>query len=337
MHSEVCLAHSLMESIEQMLPPVWGPLAARLGETQYGVKRGLEAAVASMIESLAQRSGDLPFMTRIRLLAGEAERPWAMAAAASAGAQPAPRGARFLTVALGGRRAETAASVARIANVSPVSADAILTAAAPLLMEALAERVRDDATDAEAFASLLGSEAGAVGGYLIPPTVSQPAAREGKGVGAALALSAIGLLLTAGLWWWSGRDRPPTPHQSGPGTELPTVSPLVTPAAGDFYRRELPGGGALRLLRTGVENRLLAFIEDQDEPADTAEWFTLDADPEPQIANIAAILKAYPTVKLAVGGPEPRATVDRLVQLGVAPGRLFPEIRPALSVRVAAR
>ncbi len=209
-----------MESIEQMLPPVWGPLAARLGETQYGVKRGLDAAVASMIEALAQRSGDLPFMTRIRLLAGEAERPLAMAAAASAGAQPVPRGARFLTVALGGRRAETAASVARIANVSPVSADAILTAAAPLLMEALGERVRDDATDAEALASLLGSEAGAVGGYLIPPTVSQPAAREGKGVGAALALSAIGLLLTAGLWWWSGRDRPPhaSPVRAGNGT-----------------------------------------------------------------------------------------------------------------------
>jgi OOP family OmpA-OmpF porin len=56
------------------------------------------------------------------------------------------------------------------------------------------------------------------------------------------------------------------------------------------------------------------FIEDKDKPVDKTTWFTFDrlyfepgksvlkAESQGQIANIDAILVAYPNVKLKIGG-----------------------------------
>ncbi|TCC97888.1 OmpA family protein [Pedobacter hiemivivus] len=91
--------------------------------------------------------------------------------------------------------------------------------------------------------------------------------------------------------------------------------------AGDFVRdlgvvivKKLPDGKEIKVAENSVENKLIMFIEDKDKPVDKTTWFTFDrlyfepgksvlkAESQGQIANIDAILVAYPNVKLKIGG-----------------------------------
>lgn len=91
--------------------------------------------------------------------------------------------------------------------------------------------------------------------------------------------------------------------------------------AGDFVRdlgvvivKKLPDGKEIKVAENSVENKLIMFIEDKDKPVDKTTWFTFDrlyfepgksvlkAESQGQINNIDAILIAYPTVKLKIGG-----------------------------------
>jgi outer membrane protein OmpA-like peptidoglycan-associated protein len=118
---------------------------------------------------------------------------------------------------------------------------------------------------------------------------------------------------------------------------------------GSFFKTKLPDGTELNIPQYGVENKLLAFIQGS-KPVDDSTWFdfdrllfdsgsaTLQPASDEQLRNIAAIMKAYPSVKIKIGGytdntgdaaanlklSQSRADNVRaeLIQLGVAPDRL---------------
>lgn len=122
---------------------------------------------------------------------------------------------------------------------------------------------------------------------------------------------------------------------------------------GKFLATKLPSGIELKLPEFGVEKRLIAFIEDKSKPIDKTTWFTFDrldfetgsatlkTSSAEQLKNIAEIMKAYPNVKLKIGGytdnvgnadanlklSQTRAenTMKELVKLGVDAKRLETE------------
>lgn len=83
---------------------------------------------------------------------------------------------------------------------------------------------------------------------------------------------------------------------------------------GAFAKRKLPSGLELNIPERGVENRLIAFIEDKNKPVDKTTWFnfdrllfdtgkaTLRAESRDQVRDIANILKEYPNVNIKIGG-----------------------------------
>jgi OOP family OmpA-OmpF porin len=82
------------------------------------------------------------------------------------------------------------------------------------------------------------------------------------------------------------------------------------------FNKALSSGFELHGALEGAESQLIAFIEDTSKPIDKSTWFTFDrvvfaADDSAdldmeqsgaQIVNVAEILKAYPAVKLEIGG-----------------------------------
>ena len=82
---------------------------------------------------------------------------------------------------------------------------------------------------------------------------------------------------------------------------------------GEFFKVELPNGISLNIPKMGVENKLIGFIK-SDSEVDKTTWFDFDRinfntgssslseESKEQVGNIASILKAYPNVKLKVGG-----------------------------------
>jgi len=91
------------------------------------------------------------------------------------------------------------------------------------------------------------------------------------------------------------------------------VSGAMT-ALGRFFTKKLPSGVELNIPEFGVENTLIAFIEDAKRPVDEKTWFTFDRltfetgkatlmpESQEQLKNIAEILKAYPKVSIKLGG-----------------------------------
>jgi len=124
-------------------------------------------------------------------------------------------------------------------------------------------------------------------------------------------------------------------------------------ALGKFFSKKLPSGVELNIPEFGVENKLVAFIEDAQRPVDDKTWFsfdrltfetgqaTLKPESQEQLNNIAEILKAYPNVTIKLGGytdstGDPQANLSLsqqradavmadLVKLGVDAGRMKAE------------
>ena len=83
---------------------------------------------------------------------------------------------------------------------------------------------------------------------------------------------------------------------------------------GNWLEQRLPDGVNLNVPPSGIESRLVAFISDPNRPVDRTTWFEFDRltfetgsaalrpESKEQLDNIAAILKAYPSVNVKVGG-----------------------------------
>jgi OmpA-OmpF porin, OOP family len=121
-------------------------------------------------------------------------------------------------------------------------------------------------------------------------------------------------------------------------------------ALGDMMKVKLPDGSELNVPSLGVEARLVKFLSDSSAAVSDAAWFdfdrllfdigkaTLQSASREQLTNIASILKAFPQVRVRIGGytdntgdpaanlrlSEERANnvMDELVKLGIDPARM---------------
>jgi OmpA-OmpF porin, OOP family len=121
----------------------------------------------------------------------------------------------------------------------------------------------------------------------------------------------------------------------------------------DVLRKMLPDGTNISFTSQSIENKLLEFIEDPAKAPDNQVWFNFDklnfetasakimSTSQTQIANIATIMKAYPSLALKIGGytdntgnaaanqtlssERAKATEAALINLGIAPSRLSSE------------
>jgi outer membrane protein OmpA-like peptidoglycan-associated protein len=116
--------------------------------------------------------------------------------------------------------------------------------------------------------------------------------------------------LIALLVYFMGR-REPTPAPSTATAPAPVAAGVNQGAVID---KRLPNGVTLHIPANGVENKLLAFIEDKSQPVSPDKWFsfdrlefetnssTLKPSSQEQMRNIAEIMKAYPQMMVKFGG-----------------------------------
>ena len=133
-------------------------------------------------------------------------------------------------------------------------------------------------------------------------------------------------------------------------TSATTTVPAAWAALGDLMKVKLPDGAEINVPSRGVEARLVSYLNDNTAPVSDNTWFdfdrllfdtgsaTLQPASQEQLTNIAEILKAYPQVKIRIGGytdntGDPAANLQlsqqradnvmaQLTQLGVDPSRM---------------
>jgi outer membrane protein OmpA-like peptidoglycan-associated protein len=108
----------------------------------------------------------------------------------------------------------------------------------------------------------------------------------------------------------------PAPAPAPPPVPTPAPAPAkeAAPLPEGMARIALAGGTQIEAARDGVETKVIEFITDPNAVIDKGKWFDFDrlnfetgstaltAASRAQIANIVAILKAYPAVEVKIGG-----------------------------------
>jgi OmpA-OmpF porin, OOP family len=179
------------------------------------------------------------------------------------------------------------------------------------------------------------------------------AATQAAGEGRSLLMPLLGIGAVAlGAWFWFTKNKAETPAPALPAVVADSVAPAPAMANG-MQGLKLPNGTEIQVSPSGIETQLVAFIQDASKPVDKTTWFDFDrllfetgsaalqSSSMAQLTNIAEIMKAFPNVKLKIGGytdnvgkaasnkklsgDRATAAMAELVKMGVAPDRLAAE------------
>ena len=365
------MAGSIVESVMSLLGPnVTGPIASQLGESTENVQRGLQGGSAAILSGVAAKVDEPGFMGQFfGMITNPANTPGALSSIISnpgafvtgaPGSTIADLGSRFLSSIFGSRLSAVTDAVGQSSGLSSSKAGMLMSMASALVLGALGQHVRESGSSAADLATRLKSEAGGLTRFLpaglgsllggVPrPVVAAPvaAAKAGNRWLGPVVLLAVLLL---GLLWFFNRAKAPVSYT------VKTVSNAgasAVSALGEFLTTKLPNGVELNIPQFGVENKLIAFLNDSSKPVDDTTWFnfdrllfdtgsaTLQPSSQEQLGNVANILKAYPNVHLKIGGytdntgdatanmtlsaARAKSVMDSLVNSGIDASRLSSE------------
>ena len=208
----------------------------------------------------------------------------------------------------------------------------------PMIFGVLGKTVKAEGiTSAAGLSGYLGSQAGFLKNHLpaglssilgianlndlgkkVSATAVYGAKEKSGGLGKFLPWLLLLLLLALGWGFFKNLmlPRAPAPEVSVPKPDVsrPQIVAPVVEKGGDLFETTLPSGFTIKGAKNGIENKLIAFLEDTGRAVDDTTWFTMDGitfdtgkatlKPESnvQLINIAEILKAYPNVKIKIGG-----------------------------------
>jgi outer membrane protein OmpA-like peptidoglycan-associated protein len=265
------------------------------------------------------------------------------------------KGAGLLKSIFGDKMGGIADTIAGFAGIKSSSASSLMSLAAPVALGTLGKHANETGLNAGGLMNLLssqkdsimkmlpgglGSLAGMLGMGKIGDAVSsitggaketvssaghyaEDAARKTGGglkwLVPLLLIAAAGL----GAWYLFFRDKPKAETTVVPETSVTTpvvpdtVKPTVTvPGAPESMKVKLSDGTEISAFKGGVEDKLVAFVNDASAAIDTAKgnWFDFDnlnfelgksviaKESMVQVQNLAAILKSYPNLKIKIGG-----------------------------------
>ena len=353
----IASATDLIASIQSFITPdVVQRLATLVGETPAVTQKTMKGVVPAMLGGILNLGSQPAGISQLQsMLAADERLPESLGSMLGTNAVGLRQtGQEILGSLFGGKLDSVVDAVAGTAGAKTSAVSSLLTLAAPLIMSVLGRQARAQGLSAAGLVDLLATHKDAIAS-LLPSSLA-------------------GVLGLAGLRFPSdsGRDRPdsecPDHDPRGGASEWPSglvalgARTRTAPLLGIWYAARsvpeatrkltsiaLPGGTTLNLEETSLNYSLARYLAN---PSDTevpkrfvfdrlnfdSGTTTLTADSVPTVTNLAAILKAYPSVKVALEGhtdntgdaaqnrqlsvDRANAVRDRLVQAGIAGDRI---------------
>lgn len=226
--------------------------------------------------------------------------------------------------------------ISNAAGVKKSSASGLMSLVAPVVMGLLSKKVSSEGLGISGIANFLMGQAGSVKSALPAGFANQLGFSnlgdflgDNKG-GAQPAGSSSGLgkyfpwllgllALMLALYFLKSCNKQEVTDTTTTAVENVAESTTEVVDAGktavEGFMKTLSSGFALANAKTdGIESQLISFIEDANRPVDKTTWFNFDQllfetgkstlmpESEVQLKNIAEILKAFPKVKVKIGG-----------------------------------
>ena len=371
------MASFLEEASSLLTPELLGKAASAFGVPQDGIAKAFGAALPAVLGTMANKATNAGFAGQLFEMVTQSSNSSGtgssamdvIGAIAGGGSSPMlDMGKKLVGGLFGGAGDGVAGAIGRMAGVSGAGSGILGTVGA-MALSMLGNRVRSGGLNAGSLANMLVGEKDSLM-KAIPASISSMlglgdmagagaarAAATGAAVAAATKKSGSMLptllgvaALAAAAWWFLGRGTP-APVAPPPVAEMP-AAPAVTLPTG-FEMLKLPNGTEIQISSSGIEKGLVGFIQDAAKPVDKTTWFdfdrllyatgsaVLEPSSQDQLKNIAAILAAFPNVKLKIGGytdnvgkksanmklsgDRANAAMAELVKLGVAADRLAAE------------
>ena len=347
------MATSMLAGVQEFLTPSFlSRVSSQTGESEAAVSKGFTAIVPTLLASIADRSGDTGFMSRLVSLATNAATDTDYIAPPSRDNTTLESGSGITgwlsNLWSGGSVSAITNAVARYSGVRASSASSLLSLGGPLVLGYLGRLMRSDNLDAPKLAQRLQSERGALtaampAGFnaLLPSAATPtgdlrmsedvtrrdipPAVRRERSASWLWPILLLALA-TAFLLWWTGRSRTPTPTQAV-NTASRGIDTLGSSAR--TLTRTLPGGIQLSVPAGGMEDRLISYLAAPTAGNGSFEFDRLEFETgstslsprsRQQIVDVARILNAYPNARVQIAGYTDN-TGDEAANMALSRGR----------------
>ncbi len=363
---------NLLESIKSYISPALISQAAdMLGENENHISKSLGSLVPVILSGILNKTNDAGAMESIfRLLVDDKNSNFLSdpAALISSGnlAQGDPKdlSGELLGKLFGPKVPAIINAISSFAGTKSGTTSSLLGVAGPLVMGVLGNKINADGLNVKGLVNLLHQEKSSILGALPgglssimglasnlgkPEHHDDPAPSSGNRWMLPLFLL---LALGGGIVYYmkSCANKATTPVEVATPVKVDTVKVEVPTG----FTKKLGSGFELKGNKDGIESQLVTFIEDASKVVDKTTWFNFDrllfetasakinmeksAD---QLTNMVEVLKAFPKVKLRIGGytdntgnevanmklsqARAEAVVSYLVEKGVDKSRLTAE------------
>jgi OOP family OmpA-OmpF porin len=333
------MSSNLLELInENLTGDVVSKLADFLGESPKNTSSALSSAIPSILAGLVNKSTDTQGASTILSLLSQGAHDGGILnnlVNAFSGGEGTSKllatGATLLSSIFGHKADGVVNLIANASGISKTSSNSLLGLLMPIVFGVLGKKVKsEDITSAAGLASFLGSQSGFLKNLLpaglgsilgianlndLGKKASAAAAHvveeSSGGFGRFLPWLLLPLLLALG-WGLFKNLKPPT--APAPDVSVAKIVAPVVEKVGDFFETTLSSGYAIKGAKNGIEDKLIVFIQDTGKAVDDITWFSMDgitfdtdkatltSESTVQVTNIAEILKAFPNVKIKIGG-----------------------------------
>ncbi len=313
------MADSLFSSLRATLDQAAiGQIAGSLGQPEQTVSHGIVSSIAAMLSGLAAKADDPAALRSVVDAAPAGEVSWRQVAAgvADPSSPLIASGKRLLGNIFGNSEGAVINGIGREFGMGTGAVSTLMASVAPLVMSFIGNRVREGHMNMTDLGETLRRESGSLRAALpaglrdlfwpatetrVPPVAAQARVPERHSNWVpALLLGLIGLALI----WFLGYNhmRRTTPAPSGVASRAGNLS--VT----------LPNGVRVNLPQGSTGATLLNFVQNPNAQVDNTSWFQFDrmffktnsakleTASQQQIDNVAAILTAYPNLRVEIAG-----------------------------------
>jgi OmpA-OmpF porin, OOP family len=384
------MSANLMDSIKGYITPdLISQASGLLGESEGGVTKALAAAVPTLLSGMVSKSSDSGVMETITGLIGDSGSSNVLSSLPSllGGNSSEGIGGKLLGSLFGDKVASITNMISGVSGVSGGSMASILGMVGPMILGYFS---KSGISGASGLTSLLASEKdsilaaapaglGSLLGFSSPsaPEMAAPVSSTTETSGGGFPKWLLPLLLLAAAafaiyYFTKGCSPKKAEEEIGVATDTLTgkvddaietidstaasakeVAKSAVSAVAEFFKFKLPNGVELNASKTGIENQLVTWLNDETKVVDKKTWFnfdrllfetgksTLKPESQDQLKNMVEIMKAYPNIALKLGGytdnvgvaasnlklsdERAKSVMTELVKMGVEASRLAAE------------
>jgi outer membrane protein OmpA-like peptidoglycan-associated protein len=333
------MSFNLLDAVQGAFTPNLVSQAASLfGENESGMTKALSAGVPAILSGIlsnAQSDNGANVLNLAKQAAGSGILD-NLGGLFSGGSNSSTMnmGASLLSGLLGSRSNPLVSMISSFAGVKSSSTNSLLSAIAPIALSYVGKQALSGNLSGNSLLSWLGGQKESIT-KAVPAGLNFSSIFEGDTKKVVETVRdqfeepkrktnwflplLLGLLALALFWYLMkgcNKEEVVNPAPTADSIVAPTVTEPVVPVAPvrESFKVKLPDGSELDAWKGGIEDRLVTCLNDAACQVGKDVWFDFDdlnfetgsanitAESQKQINNIAAILKAYPKVKIKIGG-----------------------------------